>query len=87
MPSGLPSLKNAKTTLQEFCQNRKFDPPSYRVISRTGSEHNLIYKVRVTITPGKNISVFWSVFDTNLIDKSSAIFSHEQSFHLVLLLS
>lgn len=71
MTSGVLPLKNAKTTLQEFCQNRQFNPPSYKVIKRSGPEHNLIYTVKVTVTPGKNIIVFESVFEAYVIDKSS----------------
>jgi len=56
-------LKNAKTTLQEFCQNQFFDTPIYKLIKKSGPDHEPMFTVRVTIKPGENKIDFENVFD------------------------
>ncbi len=62
-------LRNAKTTLQEFCQAQQFELPEYKVIKKSGPEHNPYYTVKLIIRPGLNKLGFENVFDTYVIDK------------------
>ena len=64
-----PSLKNAKTTLQEFCQSQLFESPEYQVVKRKGPDHDPTYTVKVIIRPGSNIISYENLFDTYVIDK------------------
>ena len=63
-------LKNAKNTLQEFCQSHQFDLPKYQVIKKVGLEHEPIFTVEVIIRPGSNKIGFENVFNTYIIDNS-----------------
>ncbi len=58
-----PPLKNAKTTLQEFCQEQQFDNPIYKLVKITGPDHALIFKVKVSIRPSKNKLGYENVFN------------------------
>ncbi len=40
---------NPKNRLQEFCQKRRLDLPSYKVIGREGLDHDLIYHVECSL--------------------------------------
>ncbi|MFW9853400.1 MAG: ribonuclease III family protein [Candidatus Thorarchaeota archaeon] len=40
---------NPKNKLQEFCQKRRLDLPSYKVIGREGFDHDPIYHVECTL--------------------------------------
>lgn len=62
-------LKNAKTTLQEFCQSQQFELPEYKVTNRKGPDHNPYYTVKLIIRPGSNKMGFENVFDTYVTDK------------------
>ena len=58
-----PSLKNAKTTLQEFCQDQQFENPEYELVEKSGPDHAPTFIVIVTIKPGKNKLGYESVFN------------------------
>ncbi len=40
---------NPKNRLQEFCQKRRLDLPSYKVVGREGFDHDPIYQVECTL--------------------------------------
>ena len=44
-----PPLKNAKSTLLEFCQGHGLGQPIYELIEKTGPDHNPLHKVRVIL--------------------------------------
>lgn len=45
------TLRDAKTTLQEWAQGRGLPTPAYVTISRSGPDHAPIFTVRVTVSP------------------------------------
>lgn len=54
-------LKNAKSTLLEFCQGHFFEL-DYDIINREGPDHDPLFTVRVSIGPGNNQNQFGSIF-------------------------
>lgn len=42
-------LRDAKTTLQEWVQGNKLPPPSYRLVERTGPDHEPEFTLRVEV--------------------------------------
>ena len=42
-------LRDAKTTLQEWVQGNKLPPPSYRLVERTGPDHEPQFTLRVEV--------------------------------------
>lgn len=62
-------LKNAKSTLLEFCQELSFDRPEYKVVKKTGPEHEPEFKVKLKIKPGPNKLGFEEIFETYSIVK------------------
>jgi len=57
-------LKNAKSTLQEFCLNISFDRPEYKLVEKTGPDHAPEFKVKLILRPGANKLGFEEVFET-----------------------
>ncbi|MHA1439259.1 MAG: ribonuclease III family protein [Promethearchaeota archaeon] len=55
-------LKNAKSTLMEFCQENSFSQPEYITINKQGPDHNPLFTVRVTVNSGGNSKKFRTLF-------------------------
>lgn len=51
---GAPSTKDAKTALQEWAQGRGLGLPKYRVLDRSGPDHQPEFKVEVTLENGSS---------------------------------
>ncbi|MGQ4874038.1 MAG: ribonuclease III family protein [Promethearchaeia archaeon] len=56
------NIKNAKSTLQEFCQAHKFENPEYVLIKKSGPDHKPTFLVEVRIKPGNNKLGFEEIF-------------------------
>ncbi|MFX1340726.1 MAG: ribonuclease III family protein [Promethearchaeota archaeon] len=67
-------LKNAKSTLVEFCQDNSFATPDYKTLKKQGPDHNPIFTARVIISAGGNSSKFRIVFKLNA-DQKLRVFS------------
>lgn len=46
--------RDAKTSLQEWAQARRMDPPDYAEVARTGPDHAPVFRVRVTLASGEH---------------------------------
>jgi len=57
-------LKNAKSTLQEYCLNFSFELPDYNLVEKTGPEHAPEFKVKLILRHGANKLGFEEVFET-----------------------
>ena len=57
-------LKNAKSTLQEYCLNFSFELPDYNLIEKTGPDHAPEFKVKLILRHGANKLGFEEVFET-----------------------
>lgn len=66
---GYQDLKNAKSTLQEFCLNLNFDLPEYKLVEKTGPDHAPNFKVKLILKPCSNKLGFEEIFETYSIIK------------------
>lgn len=57
-------LKNAKSTLQEYCLSFRFDLPDYKLVKKTGLEHDPEFKIKLILRSGANKLGFEEVFGT-----------------------
>ena len=57
-------LKNAKSSLQEYCLTFSFDHPEYNLVEKTGPEHAPEFKVKLILKHGANKLGFEEVFET-----------------------
>lgn len=55
-------LKNAKSTLMEFCQEHSFSKPDYNTINKQGPVHDPLFKVRVIVSAEGNPNKFRTIF-------------------------
>ena len=56
------TLKNAKSTLQEFCQKNGLPNPEYKIIKKTGPDHDPTFICEVVVKPGKDKLAFEAAF-------------------------
>jgi len=64
-------LKNAKSTLLEFCQSNSLNAPFYKLIGKTGPDHDPEFIVQLWLLSGSNPELFRSIFQIkdNLINQ------------------
>jgi len=55
-------LKNAKSTLLEFCQENSFPKPEYKTLSQQGPDHKPLFTARVILKAGENSDQFRNFF-------------------------
>lgn len=46
--------RDAKTSLQEWAQARRMDPPAYKEVARSGPDHAPVFRVRVQLATGES---------------------------------
>lgn len=66
---GYQDLKNAKSTLLEFCQDLSFEHPEYKVVEKFGPDHAPEFKVKLILRPGLNKLGFEEIFESYSIKK------------------
>ncbi len=66
---GYQDLKNAKSTLMEFCQNLSFDHPEYEVVEKSGPDHAPEFKIKLILKPRSNKLGFEEIFESYSIKK------------------
>ena len=49
-----------KSTLQEWTQSKKMGLPEYKIISKSGPDHNPVFEIRLVINDKEKISAFGS---------------------------
>ena len=57
-------LKNAKSTIQEYCLKFRFELPEYNLVEKTGPDHAPEFKVKLIVKSGANKLGFEEVFET-----------------------
>jgi len=66
---GYQNLKNAKSTLMEFCQDLRFESPEYKVVKKSGPDHDPEFKIKLILKPGSNKLGFEEIFETYSVKK------------------
>lgn len=67
-----PPLKNAKSTLQEFCQGYMFGNPEYHLEDKFGPDHDPLFRIELIILPGNNKRGYEKTFKRFLTDDAYA---------------
>ncbi len=63
-------MKNAKSTLAEFCKEKSFLDPEYVLLKKQGLDHNPVFTARVHVKAGGNTNRFRSIFKLSTNQKS-----------------